>query len=58
MCVFAYVIALIVFQIGKLFAGSTNVFGLVAALALLGLMFWQLFKPYKESTKLTKKVKV
>ena len=58
MCVFAYVIALIVFQIGKLFAGSVSVVGLIAALVLLGLMCWQLFKPYKESTKLTKKVNV
>ena len=58
MCVFAYVIALIVFQLGKLFVGDTNVVGLIAALALLGLICWQLFKPYKEATKLTKKVKV
>ena len=58
MCVFAYVVALIVFQIGKLFAGSVSVVGLIVALALLGLMCWQLFKPYKESTKLTKKVNV
>ena len=58
MCVFAYVIALIVFQLGKLFVGDVNVVGLIAALALLGLICWQLFKPYKEATKLTKKVKV
>ncbi len=58
MCVFAYVVALIVFQLGKLFVGDVNVVGLIVALALLGLMCWQLIKPYKESTKLTKKVKV
>ena len=58
MCVFAYVVALIVFQLGRLFVGDANVIGLIAALALLGLMCWQLFKPYKEATKLTKKVKV
>ena len=58
MCVFAYVVALIVFQIGKLFTGSVSVVGLIASLALLGLVCWQLFKPYKESTRLTKKVKV
>jgi ferrous iron transport protein B len=56
MCVFAYVVALIVFQLGRLFVGDVNVIGLIAALALLGLMCWQLFKPYKESTKLTQKV--
>ena len=58
MCVFAYVVALIVFQLGRLFVGDANVIGQIAALALLGLMCWQLFKPYKEATKLTKKVKV
>ena len=58
MCVFAYVVALIVFQLGRLFVGDANVIGLIAALVLLGLMCWQLFKPYKEATKLTKKVKV
>ena len=57
MCVFAYVVALIVFQLGKLFVGDADVIGLIAALALLGLICWQLFKPYKEATKLTKKVK-
>ncbi len=58
MCVFAYVIALIVFQLGRLFVGDENVIGLIVALALLCLICWQLFKPYKEATKLTKKVKV
>ena len=58
MCVFAYVVALIVFQLGKLFVGDGNVVGLIVALALLALMCWQLFKPYQESTKLTKKVRV
>ena len=58
MCVFAYVVALIVFQLGKLFVGDVNVVGLIVALALLALMCWQLIKPYKESTKLTKKVKI
>ena len=58
MCVFAYVVALIVFQLGKLFVGDVNVVGLIVALALLVLMCWQLLKPYKESTKLTKKVKI
>ena len=56
MCVFAYVISLIVYQLGRLFAGSVNVFGLIVALLLLAALLWQLFKPYKESTKLTQKV--
>ena len=55
MCVFAYVISLIVFQIGKVFTGGVSAGGLVAAILLLALLCWQLFKPYKESTKLTVK---
>ena len=51
-CVFAYVVALIVFQLGGLFVGNLNALGLIVALALLGLMGWQLFKPYREATRL------
>ncbi len=58
MCVFAYVVSLIVFQVGKIFVGGVNVVGLIVALLLLAFLLWQLFKPYKESTTLTKKVKV
>ena len=52
-CGFAYVIALIVWQLGRLFAGGVNILGLIVALALLAALCWQLFKPYKESQKLT-----
>ena len=52
-CTFAYVISLIVWQLGRLFAGGMSVIGLVVALILLALICWQLFKPYKESQKLT-----
>ena len=54
-CCFAYVIALIVWQLGCAFAGSMNILGLVVAIALLAAICWQLFKPYKESQKLTVK---
>ena len=54
-CGFAYVIALIVWQLGRLFVGGMNVVGLIVALALLALLCWQLFKPYKEAQKLTVK---
>ncbi|MCR4723240.1 MAG: ferrous iron transport protein B [Eubacteriales bacterium] len=56
MCVFAYVISLIVFQVGKVFTGGADAAGLTVALVLLAAILWQLFKPYKESTKLTRKV--
>ena len=49
MCIFAYAVALIVFQIGKVFVGGVNVIGLIVALAVLALIIWQLFKPYKEA---------
>ena len=51
-CLFAYVIALIVYQIGGLFVGNLSVLGLIVALVRLGIICWQLFKPYKEATKL------
>ena len=54
-CCFAYVVAFIVWQLGRLFAGGMNVIGLVVALILLAMICWQLFKPYKEANKLTVK---
>ena len=55
MCVFAYAIGLIVYQLGLLFSGSVNVIGLIFALAVLAFMLYMLFRPYKESKKLTVK---
>ena len=48
-CGFAYVISLIVWQLGRLFAGAAKPAGLIVALILLALLGWQLFKPYKEA---------
>ena len=56
-CGFAYVIALMINQFGKLFTGSANVIGVIAAAALLVGMIYMLFKPYKEANKLTTKVR-
>ena len=52
-CCFAWVIAFIVWQLGRAFAGAANAVGLVFALAALALLLWQLFKPYKEAQRLT-----
>ncbi len=52
-CGFAYVIALMVYQFGKLFTGSVSVVGLIFAIAFLALILYMLFRPYKEATKLT-----
>ena len=57
-CGFAYAIALMVNQFGGLFTGNANVIGLIFAAAILALMVWLLFRPYKEAARLTKKVKV
>ncbi len=56
-CAFAYAVALMINQFGGLFTGSANVIGLIAALAVLGVMVYMLFfKKYHEATRLTGKV--
>ena len=57
-CLFAYAVALMIFQIGSVFTGGLNVIGLIVALALAAGIIYMLFKPYKESTKLTATVRV
>ena len=57
-CGFAYCIALMINQFGKLFTGSVNVIGLIFSVAILAGMIYMLVRPYKEATKLTTKVKV
>ncbi|MBD5162767.1 MAG: ferrous iron transport protein B [Oscillibacter sp.] len=51
MCLFAYVIALMVYQLGGLITGavSFNVFTIVAVALLAGLLYL-LFRPYREET--------
>ncbi|MDD7294101.1 MAG: ferrous iron transporter B [Oscillospiraceae bacterium] len=56
-CGFAYVIALIVNQLGKLFTGNVNVLGLIVAIVAIALMIYMLVRPYKESNQLGVKVK-
>ena len=55
MCVFAYAVALMVYQIGGAFTGNLNVIGLIAALAVLAAMLFQLFRPYREAVTLAEK---
>ena len=56
-CVFAYVIAFIVYQLGLLFTGSVNVLGTSSAAVLTAGILYMLFRPYKESGTLTAKVR-
>ena len=58
MCVFAYAVSLIVYQIGSIFNGDVSVVGLLCALVVLGGMLYMLFRPYREADKLTQPVKV
>ena len=56
-CGFAYAISLMIYQFGGLFTGNLNIVGLIAALAVLGVMIYMLFfKKYQEATNLTRKV--
>ncbi len=55
-CGFAYAVALMINQFGMAFTGSINALGTIVAVAVLAFMLYMLFKPYKESTKLTKSV--
>ena len=58
MCVFAYGTALVIYQIGSAVNGQVNVAGLIAAVAVLCFVGYMLFKPYKESERLTQDIKV
>ena len=58
-CVFAYAVALVIYQIGGLFTGAANVFGVIAALIVIAFIVYMLVKPYKEATDAVKtKVRV
>lgn len=57
-CGFAYAVSLIIYQFGLLFTGAVNVVGLIFAVLVLAFMIFMLVRPYKESTRLTAKVKV
>ena len=65
-CGFAYAVALVVNQFGQLFTGAmgtkapmaVDVIFLVAAVALIALGAYMLFRPYREATKLEKEVRV
>ena len=59
-CAFAYMVALVIYQIGAVFTSSVsvNVIGLIVAIAIVALGVWMLVRPYRESTTLTRKVKV
>ena len=61
-CLFAYLVALVVNQIGGAFSGfgsqGQGVVGLIIAILVVLCACFLLFRPYKEATKLSQKVKV
>ena len=57
-CVFAYVIALTVYQLGMLFGGNGNMLGSVVAFINVAIIAYMLFRPYKESGTLKANVSV
>ena len=54
-CVFAYAVALCINQIGGAFTGNLNIIGLIVSILLIAGILFMLVKPYRESTKLTKR---
>ncbi len=57
-CVFAYAVSLMIYQFGSIFTGNLNVIGLIFAAAIAAFIVFMLAKPYKESNKLTKAVRI
>ena len=47
-CVFAYAVALVIYQFGLLFTGSVNVIGLIAAIAIVAIIVYMLARPDPE----------
>ncbi len=57
-CVFAYAVSLITFQVGSAFTGSLNIIGLIAAVVVLAVLLYMIFRPYHESSTLKTKVRM
>ena len=51
-CLLAYVVAFIIYQIGGAFTGTGNAIGMIVAVALIAVIGWLLFRPYKEAARL------
>ena len=51
-CIFAWLVGLVIYQIGGLFAGNGFGFFTIVAIAVVACFIWLLFRPYKEATHL------
>ena len=57
MTIFAYVCSFIVYQLGLIFTGTANIFGVIVAVLLLATIIYLLVRPYKESNHLVSKAR-
>lgn len=57
-CVFAYLTALVINQVGMLIAGTPNVFGIIVSILVVAFAIYMLFRPYKESEKFETKLSI
>ena len=57
-CGFAYLVAFVINQLGKIFTGNMNIIGVILAVIIIAFAVYMLVRPYKEATKLTKEVKI
>lgn len=57
-CIFAYCTALVINQIGNIFAGTPNIIGIIASLVIVAFALFMLFRPHNESTELKTKLSV
>ena len=48
-CGFAYVVSLIIYQLGSFFGGQGSPLGATVAAALVAVLVWLLARPYRES---------
>ena len=51
MCVFAYAVSLVVYQLGMAFTGNANIPGVVASAAVLAVMIFMLVRPVSKKSK-------
>ena len=54
--IFAYIVSLCIYQIGSAITGNLNIIGLIVSVVFIALALFLVCKPYKEATKLTKKI--
>ena len=60
-CGFAYIVSFVIYQLGSLFTGNTTPLGIIGAIiavAVVVFAVYLVFKPYQESQKLERDVKV